>query len=123
MSFLDSVLAAAAYYIGYEKDYDAGFPLIVLAFITTACMVSSEIIAKRKKRKISPEMPNAPRIHVNNLKIFNLIPFTTLNLVFAFSVVISAVLRTIQKTQIGIPNISIQITVVLQCQQCREFLS
>ena len=109
------MLVAVAYYIGSEKGYEGGFPFIVLAFITTACMVSSEVIAKLKKRKISPEAPNAQTSQVSKLIISNLIPFTTLNLIFAFSIVISVVIRSIQKTQIGIPNISIQITVVLVC--------
>ena len=83
------MLVAVAYYIGTEKNYEGGFPFIVLAFITTACMVSSEVIAKTKKRKISPKVPNASTSQVNNFIISNLIPFTTLNLIFAFSVAFS----------------------------------
>ena len=78
-------------------------------------MVLSEIIAKTKKRKISPEVLNAQSSQVSKFLISNLIPFTTLNLIFAFSIIVSAVIRTIQKTQLGIPNISIQITVMLIC--------
>ena len=77
-------------------------------------MVLSEIIAKTKKRKISPEVLNAQSSQVSKFLISNLIPFTTLNLIFA-SIVVSAVIRTIQKTQLGIPNISIQKTVMLIC--------
>ena len=47
--------------------------------------------------------------------ISNLIPFTSLNLIFAFSIVISVVIRLIQTTQIGVPKLSIQIVVMLIC--------
>ena len=47
--------------------------------------------------------------------ISNLIPFTRLNLIFAFSIVTSVVIRIIQTTRIGVPYLSIQIVVMLIC--------
>jgi hypothetical protein len=29
-----------------EKDYDGVFPFVILAYVTTVCMVSSETVAK-----------------------------------------------------------------------------
>ena len=46
---------STAYYIGIEKEYDGEFIFAIMAFVTTACMVSSEIIAKTRKRKKSPD--------------------------------------------------------------------
>jgi glucan phosphoethanolaminetransferase (alkaline phosphatase superfamily) len=79
-----------------------------MAFVTTACMVSSEIIAKTRKRTLT-------RNRSRNMVIPNLIPFTTLNLIFAFSIVFSTIVRVIQKTKIGVPNLSTQIVVMLIC--------
>ena len=117
-AFLDNVLVAVAYYIGSEKEYDGVFPFAILAYVTTACMISSEIIAKIKarKRKISPASARIPKISLGkNLVISNFIPFTTLNLIFAFSIVTSTVIRVIQQTQIGVPNLSIQMVVMRIC--------
>ena len=49
--FLDNVLVAVAYYIGYEKKFNGAFPFIILAFLTTIFMISSEIIAITMKKK------------------------------------------------------------------------
>ena len=115
-AFLDNVLVAVAYYIGSEKEYDGVFPFAILAYVTTACMVSSEIIAKIKtrKRKIRPATAKIPNIKLSTkLVISNFIPFTTLNnLIFTFSIVTSTVIRVIQ---IGVPNLSIQMVVMLIC--------
>jgi hypothetical protein len=50
-----------------------------------------------------------------SLVISNLIPFTRLNTIFAFSIVVSAVIKVVQSTQIGLPKLSIQITAMLLC--------
>ena len=80
-------------------------------------MVSSEIFAKMKKRKsqISPAIANTNINMGKSLVISNFIPFTTLNLIFAFSIVISAIIKVIQQTQIGVPNLSIQMVVMQIC--------
>jgi hypothetical protein len=114
----DDVLVAAAYYIGTEKNYDGACPFAILAYITTGCMISSEILAKTKKRKrrISPATSNTPNINlVRSLVISNFIPFTTLNLIFALSIVISAIIKVFQQTQIGVPILSIQMVIMQIC--------
>ena len=114
--FTDNVLVASAYYIGSEKKYDGDFPYIIIMGITTICMVSSEIVAKTRKRKIEPSSSKPVNANQSkNMVISNLIPFTRLNLIFAFSGIISAVIRIIQRTQIGVPKLSIQIVVMLIC--------
>ena len=115
-SFLDNILIAAAYYIGVEKRIDGHFCFIILALVTTACMILSEIIAKTRKRKINPVIAKVSQKSIDKkMVISNLIPFTRLNLIFAFSIVISVVIRLIQTTQIGVPYLSIQIVVMLIC--------
>ena len=47
--------------------------------------------------------------------ISNLIPFTTLNVIFAFSCVVSTVVRLIQNTQVGVPNLSVQLSTMILC--------
>jgi hypothetical protein len=47
--------------------------------------------------------------------ISNLIPFTKLNLIFAFGIVVAAIIKIFQRTQIGVPKMSIQIAVMLLC--------
>jgi hypothetical protein len=114
----DDVLVAAAYYTGTEKEYNGARPFAMLAYITTACMISSEFFAKSKERQrqISPATTNTPSIHVcKTLVISNFIPFTTLNLIFALSNVICAIIKVIQPTQIGVPNLSIQMVVMQIC--------
>jgi hypothetical protein len=76
-------------------------------------MISSEIIARRKTKL--PKLKNVPGNNGKNMVISNLIPFTRLNLIFAFSSFISAIIRVVQRTQIGFPNLSIQIVVMLIC--------
>ena len=120
----DDVLVAAAYYIGTEKEYYGAHPFAILAYITTACMISSEIFAKVKERqrKISPVITSTPSINVcKTLVISNFIPFKTLNLIFAFSIVISAIIKVIQQTQIGVPNLSIQMVVMQICLLLSNF--
>jgi hypothetical protein len=79
-------------------------------------MVSSEIIAKRTKRKKSPaRMNNVKGKRGKSMVISNFFPFTNLNLIFAFSIVIFTVIKVIQTTQIGVPKLSIQIVVILLC--------
>ena len=80
-------------------------------------MFSSEIFAKMKKRKrrISPAVGHTKINLGKSLVISNFIPFTTLNLIFAFSIVISAIIKVIQQTQIGVPNLSIQMVVMQIC--------
>ena len=113
-SFLDNVLVAVAYYIGEEKEYDGVLPFIILASTTMASMLFSEVFAKMKqrKRKIGPAPVQSNKV---KLIISNFIPFTTLNLIFATGIFISIVIRIIQRTQKGAPNMSIQCVIMLLC--------
>jgi hypothetical protein len=104
-------LVAVAYYIGSEKEYDGAFPFAILTCFTTVCMITSEIIARRKT-KLS-KLNHVPGHQRKNMVISNLIPFTRLNLIFAFGFFINAIIRVVQRTQIGFPNLSIQIVVML----------
>ena len=108
----DNVLVAVAFYIGSEKHFDGATPYAILTYLTASSMVTSEIIAKIKSRK---ESKAASEMHGKNLIISNLIPFTKLNLIFAFSLVFSAIIRGIQRKQMGLPNLSIQIVWILLC--------
>ena len=113
---LDNVLVAVAYYIGSEKEVNGALPFSILGFVTTACLICSEIIARTRKRKIS--LTGVKSVNQNrsrNLVISNLIPFTKLNIIFAFGCLIMALIKVIQRTQIGIPNLSIQIVSMLLC--------
>ena len=116
MLFADNVLVAVAYYIGSEKDFDGVFPYTILGFFTALAMVAAEFVAKKRKRKVGPakpilENPNQKK----SLVISNLIPFTTLNVIFAFGVVVSAVIKLVEPSQYGVPKLSIQIVVMLLC--------
>ena len=69
---------------------------------------------KTRKRKIRPATAKIPNIKFGTkLVISNFIPLTTLNnLIFTFSIVTSTVIGVIQ---IGVPNLSIQMVVMLVC--------
>ena len=45
--------------------------------------------------------------------IANLIPFTTLNLAFAFGFVVTVLIKALNPTQIGMPKLSINVSVML----------
>ena len=60
-------------------------------------------------------LKHVPENQGKNMVISNLIPFTRLNLIFAFGCFINAIIRVVQRTQIGFPNLSIQIVVMLIC--------
>ena len=110
---LDNVLVAVAYYIGHEKEFTGGLPFTFLVLVTAASMLGSEIIAILKKRK---QVPAEARFRQGQqMVISNLIPFTKLNLIFAFGALITCIIRIFQSTQIGVPNLSIQIVVMLVC--------
>ena len=110
-----NVLVAVAYYIGSEKEFDGALPFSILTYATTECLICSEIIARTRKRKISPTGVKSNQNRSRNLVISNLIPFTKLNIIFAFGCLIMALVKVIQRTQIGIPNLSIQIVAMLLC--------
>ena len=110
---VDNVLVAVGYYIGSEREYDGEFPFTVLGYLCAVAMISSEIVAKIKRKKINPARQN--NTNRMSLVISNLIPFTRLNTIFAFSIVVSAVIKVVQSTQIGLPKLSIQITAMLLC--------
>ena len=99
---LDNVLVAVAYYIGAEKEVDGALPFSILGFFTTPCLICSEIIARTRKRKISPTGVKSNQNRSRNLVISNLIPFTKLNIIFAFGCLIMALVKAIEviyKTQ------------------------
>ena len=107
------MLVAVAYHIGIEKKYGGVFPFAIIAYSTIACMITSEVFAKLKqrKRKVTP----AGETSRKQLVISNFIPFSTLNIIFATGFFISGVIRLIQRTQIGFPNISIHAVIMLLC--------
>ena len=79
-------------------------------------MVSSEIIAKTRKNKIRPTRFDCDEANQGKKMIIsNLIPFTRLNLIFAFGILISAIIKVFQRSQIGVPKLSIQVMVMLLC--------
>ena len=104
------MLVAVAYYIGTEKEYKGSLPLGVLISFLGACVVISEIVAWLKRKKISPAQPD----NSNNI-ISNLIPFTKLNFTFTFSAIVSAIIKFLQRSQVGVPKLSIQAGVMLVC--------
>ena len=113
---LDNVLVAVSYYIGSEKEFTGTFPFTILVCVTAACMVSSEICAKTRRQRISPASPSqANKSKVKKLIISNLIPFTRLNIIFAFSIFVIAMVKMIERTQTGVPKLSIQAVVMQLC--------
>ena len=111
-SHSDNVRVAVAYYIGHEKEYDGETAYVMLAYLTSASMVASEIVAKIKKRKVRD---TGNITCEGNRLITNLIPFTNLNIIFAFSFSVNAVIHVIQDKQVGAPNLSIQVVIILAC--------
>ena len=113
---LDNVLVAVSYYIGSEKEFTGTFPYTILVCVTAACMFSSEICAKTRRQRISPASPSqANNSKVKKLIISNLIPFTRLNIIFAFSIFVVAMVKMIERTQTGVPKLSIQAVVMQLC--------
>ena len=106
------MLVAVAYYIGSEKEYDGEFYFVLVGYTTAVAMIFSEIVAKTKKK--NQTVQNAAS-GTSQSVIANLIPFTTLNIIFAFSILIHAIVKVIQSTQIGVPKLSIQLTAMLLC--------
>ena len=106
------MLVAVAYYIGSEKEYNGEFYFALVGYTTAVAMIFSEIVAKTKKT--NQTVQNAAS-GTSQSVIANLIPFTTLNIIFAFSILINAIVKVIQSTQIGVPKLSIQLTAMLLC--------
>jgi FtsH-binding integral membrane protein len=78
-------------------------------------MMLSEIIAKSRRQTKLSKFKHIPENQGKNMVISNLIPFTRLNLISAFGCFINAIIRVVQRTQIGFPNLSILIVVMLIC--------
>ena len=110
--FSDQVRIAAAFYIGTEKKYE--FPLIFffLAVFTAMSMILSEIFARTRIRIISPA-PRCNNNHPTNMVISNLIPFTKLNLIYAFDFVVNAIVKLFNPTQMGVPKLSLHGSMML----------
>ena len=73
--------------------------------MTAVCMVSSEIMAKTRKRKISPaRLNNVEGKQWKTMVISNLIPFTNLNLIFAFGIVIQGIIKVIKELRLVFQN-------------------
>ena len=107
-SFLpDNVRVAVAYYIGTDKEYNS-LPLATVGLVSGASLALSEIIAKARKRKINPLQPtNTQGSQGKNMVISNLIPFTRLNMIISFCVLVLATIKFFKLTEIGMPTISI----------------
>ena len=107
-----------AYYIGHEKEFTGQLPFSLVVSVAAVCMLGSEIVAMVRKRKRKIGQTNSNNVQGNQGKkmvISNLIPFTKLNLIFVFSALITSLIRIFQNTQIGVPNLSIQLVVMLIC--------
>ena len=105
---------AAAFYIGKEKEYTLPLMFFVFPVFTAVSMFSSEIFARVRRKKISPiQASNRNNISSKNMIISNLIPFTRLNLIFAFDFVINTIVKLFNPTQIGVPKLSIHGNVML----------
>ena len=79
-------------------------------------MLGSEIVARRRQKKVSPTVQGPNKgVKSGNLVISNLIPFTKLNNIFAFSLLLTTIVRLINSTQMGVPFLSIQGTTILLC--------
>ena len=110
------MLVAVAYYIGEEKAFDGMFFFTILIAITLIAMVSSEIIALRMKRKVSP-LPVHPKNNQSQTKlvISNLIPFTNLNVIISLSIFLATLIKLVVPTQSGVPTIAIHQTIIIIC--------
>ena len=110
--FADNVLVAVAYHIGHEKEFSGGTVYAFQVILTALVMLLSEIIARRKRRKVGHNSNSDPS---QNFIISNFIPFTNLNVIFAISIFVTAFIKLIEKQQRGIPKLSIQCTIILLC--------
>ena len=111
------MLVAVAYYIGEEKKFTGMLGYVILTAITGMSMILSEIIARRMRRKVGPLPQNQKKADINqkSLVISNFIPFTNLNVIIAFSLLLMVVFKLIVTTQRGIPTIAMHQTLVLIC--------
>ena len=106
--FSEQVRIGAAYYIGTEKKHRTPLLFVILAVFLGASMVLSEIFARMKRKKINPaQASNRYNNQGKNMVISNLIPFTTLNLIFALDVFVNAIVKLFNPTQMGVPKLSI----------------
>ena len=115
----DNVLVFVGFYIGSEKKFDGYNHFALIGSITVVAMFSSEIVAKLKKTKVHPTKPKQPNQPNQNSQtrfvIGNLIPFTNLNMVFAFGIFARTIIDIIWTTKYGFPKIAIQTTFMLIC--------
>ena len=110
----DNVRIAAAYYIGTEKKLSIPLQFVFLAISAAICMVASEIVARIKRKRISPvQAANSNNTRGKNMVISNLIPFTNLNLIMAFNFVVGSFIKVFATTEMGVPTISINTSVTL----------
>ena len=113
-AFSDQVRIAAAFYIGKEKEYKLPLMFFLFPVFTAISMFSSEIFARVRRKKISPvQASNRNNTSSKNMIISNLIPFTRLNLIFAFDLVVNSIVKLFNPTQIGVPKLSIHGNVLL----------
>ena len=88
---------------------------MVVGIITAVSMLLSELMAKIKKKKIQPTGQAQPgKVTISKI----LIPFTNLNIVFAFGIMIHIMIQVMLArfpTQLVFPKISVQITIMLLC--------
>ena len=103
---------AAAFYIGTEKEYN--FPLLffLLAVFTAMSMLLSEIFARMRRKRVSPAR-GINNNHKTNMVISNLIPFTKLNLIYAFDFFVNAIVKLFNPTQMGVPKLSLHGSMML----------
>ena len=98
-------------------EYSSPLFFLFVASFTASCMIFSEIVARmRPTNRVRPALPNKSHTqnrYGKNMVIANLIPFTTLNLAFAFGFVVTVLIKALNPTQIGMPKLSINVSVML----------
>ena len=102
----DTVLIGVGFYLGLGKSNGNFYPFLAPGLAAVAAMVASEVVARARK-------PRSQTNQTNGHIISNLIPFSNLNLMFAFGILTRLLAMCIKKDLVGVPLLSIQSTVML----------
>ena len=105
---------AAAFYIETEKKYTFPLSFFLLTVFTAISMIVSKVFARMGRKRTSPvQANNITNHHKTNMIISNLIPFTTLNYIYALDLIVNAIVKLFNPTQMGLPKLSIHVSVML----------
>ena len=86
----------------------------MLLACTAAAMIFSEVFAWKKKKKVGHDSSTgSTSSNIKNLIIFNFIPFTNLNVIFALSFTFGVPISIFVTEPLGIPKISVQGVIIL----------